>query len=155
VVKKINMNVSNQYPTQVLLAEDDDEDYLIFSLAIEELSFKVVLTRAENGDILLKLLDENNPDIIFLDLLMPCKDGRQCLREIRANRKYDGIPIIVYSSLSDLQSIEFCYREGSNLYAIKPHTLSELKTILEKIFSIDWKKVMYFPPRSGFVLNPQ
>jgi len=149
------MKVSNQYPTQVLLGEDDDEDYLIFSLAIEELSFKVVLTRAENGDILLKLLDENNPDIIFLDLLMPCKDGRQCLKEIRANRKYDSIPIIMYSSLSDLQSIEFCYREGSNLYAIKPHTLLELKTMLEKIFSIDWKKVMYFPPRSGFVLNPQ
>ncbi len=82
------MNVPNQYPTNVLIAEDDDEDYLIFSLAIEELSFKVILSRAENGDILFKLLDENNPDIVFLDLLMPCKDGRQCLREIRANRKY-------------------------------------------------------------------
>lgn len=149
------MNVSNQYPTNVLIAEDDDEDYLIFSLAIEELSFKVILSRAENGDLLFKLLDENNPDIVFLDLLMPCKDGRQCLREIRANRKYDAIPIIVYSSLNDLQNIEFCYREGSNMYAIKPHTLVELKTILEKIFSIDWKKVLYFPPRSMFVLNPQ
>jgi len=102
-----------------------------------------------------KTLDEKNPDIVFLDLLMPCKDGRQCLREIRANKKYDAIPIIVYSSLSDLQNIEFCYREGSNLYAIKPHTLTELKVILEKIFSIDWKKVLYFPPRSMFVLNQQ
>lgn len=149
------MNLSNQYPTHVLLAEDDDEDYLIFSLAIEELSFKVILSRAENGNILLKLLDEKNPDIVFLDLLMPSRDGRQCLREIRANKKYDSVPIIVYSSLSDLQNIEFCYREGSNLYAIKPHTITELKTMLEKIFSIDWKKVLYFPPRSGFVLNPQ
>jgi CheY-like chemotaxis protein len=148
------MNVSNYDPAHVLMAEDDDEDFLIFSLAIKELAFTVVLTRAENGDILFKLLDEKNPDILFLDLLMPCKDGRQCLKEIRANKKYDSLPIIMYSSLNDLKDIEFCYREGSNLYAIKPHTLTELKTILERIFSIDWKKLLYFPSRTDFVLNP-
>lgn len=142
-------------PTHVLMAEDDDEDFYIFSLAIKELSIKVILTRAENGDILLQLMDEKNPDIVFLDLLMPCKDGRTCLKEIRSNKKYDTIPIVVYSSLSDLKSIEFCYREGSNLYAIKPSTLNELKTVLEKIFSIDWKKMLYFPPRSKFVVTPQ
>jgi len=141
--------------THVLMAEDDDEDFYIFSLAIKELSIKVILTRAENGDILLQLLDEKNPDIVFLDLLMPCKDGRTCLKEIRSNKKYDTIPIVVYSSLSDLKSIEFCYREGSNLYAIKPSTLNELKSVLEKIFSIDWKKMLYFPPRSKFVVTPQ
>ena len=149
------MSINPTDYTHVLMAEDDDEDFFIFSLAIKELSIKVVLTRAENGDILLQLLDEKNPDIVFLDLLMPCKDGRTCLKEIRANKKYDTIPIVVYSSLSDLKSIEFCYREGSNLYAIKPSTLNELKTVLEKIFSIDWKKMLYFPPRSKFVVAPQ
>ena len=150
-----HMTLNPTDPTHVLMAEDDDEDFYIFSLAIKELTIKVVLTRAENGDILLQLLDEKNPDIVFLDLLMPCKDGRTCLKEIRANKKYDTIPIVVYSSLSDLKSIEFCYREGSNLYAIKPSTLNELKTVLEKIFSIDWKKMLYFPPRSKFVVTPQ
>jgi CheY-like chemotaxis protein len=157
-MEKINpehMKVSPADPTHVLLAEDDDEDYFIFSLALKELTIKVILTRAENGDILLQLLDEKNPDIVFLDLLMPCKDGRTCLKEIRANKKYDTVPIVVYSSLNDLKSIEFCYREGSNLYAIKPSTLTELKTVLEKIFSIDWKKMLYFPPRSKFVVNSQ
>jgi CheY-like chemotaxis protein len=149
------MNVSNQDPTHILMAEDDDEDYLIFSLAIDELSFAVVLTRAENGEILMKLLDEQHPDILFLDLQMPCKDGRQCLKDIRANKKFDAIPIIVYTSLTDLKDIEFCYREGSNLYAIKPHTLTELKNILTQILTIDWKKLLYFPPKSEFVINPQ
>jgi CheY-like chemotaxis protein len=150
-----HMTLNPTDPTHVLMAEDDDEDFYIFSLAIKELSIKVILTRAENGDILLQLLDEKNPDIVFLDLLMPCKDGRTCLKEIRSNKKYDTIPIVVYSSLSDLKSIEFCYREGSNLYAIKPSTLNELTTVLEKIFSIDWKKMLYFPPRSKFVVTPQ
>ena len=149
------MNVSKLDPTHVMMAEDDDEDYLIFSLAIDELSYAVVLTRAENGEILMKLLEEKHPDILFLDLLMPCKDGQQCLKEIRANKKYDAIPIIVYTSLNDLKEIDFCYREGSNLYAIKPSSLSELKAVLERIFSIDWKKLLYFPPRNQFVINPQ
>ena len=149
------MTVSTYDPTHVLLAEDDDEDYLVFSLAVQELSFRVILTRAEDGEILFKLLDEQHPDILFLDLLMPCKDGRQCLKEIRANRKYDTLPIVVYTSMHDLKNIEFCYREGSNLYALKPGSLSELKNVLEKIFAIDWKKMLYFPTLAEFVLNPQ
>lgn len=149
------MTVSTNDPTHVLLAEDDDEDYFVFSLAVQELSFRVILTRAEDGEILLKMLEEKHPDILFLDLLMPCKDGRQCLKAIRADRKYDTLPIVVYSSFHDLKNIEFCYREGSNLYALKPGTLSELKTMLAKIFSIDWKKMLYFPTLAEFVLNPQ
>jgi CheY-like chemotaxis protein len=144
----------DQELTYVLLAEDDDDDYLIFSLAVDELtSVKVTLKRAENGDILMKLLDEKNPDLLFLDLQMPCKDGRQCIREIRANRKFDSLPVIVYSSMSDLESIEFCYREGSNLYAKKPASLSDLKGILEKIFAMDWKRMLYYPPMSQFVIS--
>jgi len=139
------MTVSTYDPTHVLLAEDDDEDYLVFSLALQELSFRVILTRAENGEILLKMLDEQHPDILFLDLLMPCKDGRQCLKEIRANRKYDTLPIVVYSSFHDLKNIEFCYREGANLYVFKPTDEATLVSILRRILSIDWKKTLYFP----------
>jgi len=144
----------DQELTYVLLAEDDDDDYLIFSLAVNDItSVRVELKRAENGDILMRLLDEKHPDLLFLDLLMPCKDGRQCIREIRANSKFDSLPIIVYSSMSDLESIEFCYREGTNLYARKPSSLSDLKSILEKIFAMDWKRMLYYPPMSQFVIN--
>jgi hypothetical protein len=59
----------------------------------------------------------------------------------------------VYSSLSDLQTIEFCYREGTNLYAKKPSSLADLKDVLEKIFAIDWKRMLYYPPMSQFVIN--
>ena len=140
-------------PTHILLAEDDEDDYFIFSLAVQELSIRVMLSRAENGDILLKLLDEKIPDLLFLDLLMPCRDGRTCIKEIRANAKYDTLPIIVYSSMRDVNNIQFCYREGGNLYVFKPSSLPELKDVLERILSIDWKNMMYYPPLSGFVIS--
>jgi len=148
------MEMSTYNPPHLMLAEDDDDDYLVFSMAVKELSVAVLLTRAQDGEALMKLLSEKHPDLLFLDLLMPCKDGRQCIKEIRANPQYDSLPIIVYSSLRDLKEIEYCYREGTNLYTVKPSTISELKSILERILTIDWKKMLYYPAFSNFVINP-
>lgn len=140
--------------TQVLIAEDDDDDFLIFSLAIAEIEVAIALTRAKDGEKLLQVLSENIPDILFLDIQMPCKNGRECLKEIRANQRYDDLPIIIYSSFTDLNTIEYCFREGSNLYTIKPNTMGELKDILRRILVIDWRKAMYYPRKSEFVINP-
>jgi CheY-like chemotaxis protein len=146
--------MENSTPSpHVMIAEDDDDDFYIFSVALEELSITIVLSRAENGNILIRLLNDKIPDILFLDLMMPGKDGRECLKEIRANHRYDALPVIVYTSLKDMKEIEFCYREGANLYVIKSTGYGDLKTILERILVIDWKKIMYYPPLSQFVVN--
>lgn len=148
----MSLSVENA-ATRVMIAEDDDDDYYIFSVAMEEISFTVMLSRAIDGEMLLKMMEVHTPDILFIDLMMPCKNGKECLREIRSNTKYDTLPIIVYSSLSDLTNVEYCYREGSNLFAIKPNSIGELKVILERILSINWKKTLYFPPKSEFVMR--
>jgi CheY-like chemotaxis protein len=146
------MTLPNQ-ATKVLIGEDDDDDYLIFSLALEETSYKVLLTRATDGKMVLSQLELEMPDILFLDLNLPAIEGRQCLKEIRANRKYDALPIIIYTSYDDLTSIDYCYREGSNLYVLKPSTVGDLKHILDRILSIDWNRIKYFPPKSDFVIR--
>jgi DNA-binding response OmpR family regulator len=122
-------------------------------VALEELSITVVLSRAEDGNILISLLNDKMPDILFLDLMLPGKDGRECLKEIRANTKFDALPVIMYSSLKDMKEIEFCYRQGANLYVVKPTAYTELKDMLERILNIDWKKLLYYPPLSQFVVN--
>lgn len=148
------MNDLQEEVHRVLVAEDDHDDFELFANVITDLSLKVILTRAENGDILMKIMHENMPDILFLDILMPCRDGKHCLQEIRTYRKFDNLPIIVYTSLQDLETIEFCYRNGTNLFVYKPHSYSELVEVIEKIFTINWKKVNYYPTRDNFVLNP-
>ena len=140
--------------TQVLIAEDDDDDFEIFSFALKEVSISIVLMRAENGEILLKILDSYLPDILFLDVFMPCRDGRMCLKEIRANKKFDLLPIIMYSSVRDSKTIEFCFREGANIYVIKPSSFRDLTMVLKKILSVEWKKSVYYPARPDFVMNP-
>jgi DNA-binding response OmpR family regulator len=147
------MSLTQPNSTNVLIAEDDDDDFFIFSVAVSETGFSVLLKRAEDGELLMNLLREQLPDILFLDLLMPIKDGKQCLLEIRADRRYDTMPIVVYTQLDDLETVEYCYRQGSNLITIKPNTIADLREALQRILAVDWKKTMYFPPKSEFVIG--
>ena len=139
--------------SNVVIAEADHDDFEMFSLAIQDLSLRVIIRRAENGEILMQLLETNIPDMLFLDIALPRKDGKQCLREIRANKKYDLLPVIMYTSFCDTRSIEFTFREGANIFVIKPSSFNELKEILKSIFAIEWKKSMYFPALPDFVIN--
>ena len=125
----------------VLMAEDDKDDFDVLADAISKVPVKVILSRAENGDVLMKLIHEKIPDLLFLDIILPGRDGRDCIREIRSDKKFDKLPIIVYTSLKDLDTIEFCYRWGSNLFVQKPQTYSEIADIVRRIFSIKWKKL--------------
>lgn len=139
----------------IVLAEADDNDYLVFSVAVNQQETKVNLQRADNGIILMQLLGEGIPDILFLDMLLPLKSGRQCIKEIRADERYDELPIIAYTAMEDLETIEFCYREGANLYVLKPKDAATLVGVLRRILSINWKKTLYFPQRSQFVIGSE
>jgi len=143
-----------EHVRNVLLAEDDDDDYELFVEVVKDLSLKIFLTRAENGDVLMRILHEKVPDMLFLDIMMPCKNGKDCLLEIRAHKKFDNLPIIVYTSLRDFETIEFCYRRGTNLFVHKPYSYAELVGVIEQIFSINWREMRYYPKLSNFVLNP-
>ena len=137
----------------ILIAEDDNDDFELLHDVIKNLPLSLVVNRAENGDVLMKLIHESIPDLLLLDLILPCKDGRTCLLEIRNNKKFDELPIIVYSAQRDSDSIDFCFRNGTNLYVYKPDTYSQIVEAVEKIFSLNWKEMKYFPTRSNFVLN--
>lgn len=138
--------------TGVLIADDDEDEFLIFSIAIEETKLAVDLTHAKDGVVLLQMLEENIPDILFLDIMMPCMNGRECLKEIRSNARYDHLPVIMYSAFSDLNNIDYCFRERANLYAVKPVVIAELSAMLKRILTMDWKK-MYYPARPEFTIT--
>src|SRR5688572_4379995 len=99
-----------------MIAEDDDDDFEVFSNAVNAVSIAIVISRAENGEILMQKLNafEELPDILFLDIMMPCMDGKECLKMIRSNKKFDTLPVVMFSGVTEPRSIEHCFREGSN-----------------------------------------
>lgn len=136
----------------VLLADDDHDDVLIFELALNKVPILVKLRHAKDGEMLFELLRQQIPDIIFLDIKMPCKDGVACIVEIRSNSAYNNIPVIMYTSMKHVKYIDDTYSNGANFYLLKGSSIHELAEKLKKIFSIDWKNVIYYPPKSEFML---
>lgn len=136
----------------ILLAEDDIDDVYIFESALKETNMPYIMRNAENGDVLFILLKDRLPYILFLDIHMPCKDGVACIIEIRKNRDYDQLPVIMYSSQLSAKIIEDSYRNGANLYLSKTTTFNELVVKLKQIFAIDWKHYLHYPPKDQFVL---
>ncbi|MDB5281008.1 MAG: response regulator receiver protein [Bacteroidota bacterium] len=68
-----------------MLADDDRDDRYFFEKALEDLSVAAALRVVSNGEALMSCLLKTGgqlPDILFLDLNMPCKGGKECLQEI-------------------------------------------------------------------------
>lgn len=111
------------------------------------------MRHANNGETLFILLKDKIPYLLFLDINMPCKDGVTCITEIRRNRDYDHMPVIMYTANNSERVIDDCYKNGANLYLAKSYTVGALKDSLKKIFSIDWSNYLPYPTRDQFVMN--
>lgn len=70
------------------------------------------------------------PDLIFVDLIMPLKDGEECLVEIRSRPKFSEVPVVIYSTALDIPKAEKLREEGANLYLRKPSSFDQLKIAL-------------------------
>jgi response regulator RpfG family c-di-GMP phosphodiesterase len=138
---------------EVLVADDDIDDFEVLRLAIHEVGADIRVSRAENGDILLGLIGEKVPDLLFLDIHMPCRDGKSCIREIRNNHKFDNLPVIVYSGNQDTNLINFFYRYRANHYVCKPASYDELADVVRKIFSTRKETMLEATAQHEFVLN--
>jgi len=132
----------------IILADDDADDRDLFSEAMEECCINVTVETAKDGIELVKLLKNTNrtPDLIFLDLNMPNKNGKECLIEIRKSQALKHLPVIIYSTSSSQRDIEFTFEKGANLFISKPSSYKELVQIAKKVLALDWKK---FQPKSN------
>jgi len=122
----------------ILLAEDNLEQCFFFRKALKEIAPEIQLNEVHDGDTLMELLEFYIPDLLFLDLAMPCKNGVQCIQEIRENRAYDQLPIVVFTISSQEHTIQTAYGLGANLYFIKPGNYDLLISSLQEIIAMDW-----------------
>jgi CheY-like chemotaxis protein len=125
----------------VLLAEDDEEDVMLFKTVLSELNQDIIVTVATDGNVLMAILKQVTllPEMIFLDLNMPHKNGFECLSEIKGNEKWNSIKIVILSTSSQPQQIETAYKGGADLYLAKPVSYTQFKNMLEKCLNLDWE----------------
>ena len=122
-------------PLHILLADDDENDRQLFKEAFSELNIKTIVRTVNNGIQLMQWLNRKNirlPDLLFLDLNMPRKNGLECLKEIKSNEKLKDISISIYSTSDNEKDIEETFLNGANVYITKPNNFNKLKQVLEK-----------------------
>ena len=126
----------------IALADDDDDDRMLFSEAIEEISIKTKLSLFNHGQELMDYLSAPGvvlPDLIFLDLNMPIKNGMECLKEIRQNPNLKDLCIAIYSTSSSEKDIEETFLNGANIYLNKPNNFVKLQSSVERILQLNWQ----------------
>lgn len=114
------------------------EHCFFFGRALKEVAPGVSFSAVHDGDKLVQLLESYLPDLLFLDLGMPCKNGVQCIKDIREQREYDSMPIVVFSINDDDKAIQSAYGYGANLYIVKPDEYASLKAVLQKVLTMNW-----------------
>ena len=139
----------------VLLADDDQDDRFFFNKALQALPIRSQLITVKDGEQLMIYLVENSerlPDVLFLDLNMPRKNGIECLSEIKHNQKLKDLPVIIYSTAQHAYVSDDLYGIGAHYYFYKTD-LNETKVILHYILNLLLERSLPKPGREEFVLT--
>ncbi len=116
----------------ILLIEDDAFVSDVYQTKLSHEGFEISV--AENGIKAMEKLKKIIPDIILLDVMMPYMDGKEVLKRLKKNKKWENIPIIILTNLSQKEEVEELLEKGADDYLIKSHfTPSE---VVEKIKSL-------------------
>ena len=142
----------------LFLADDDKDDCLFFKDALEELPVSAELTTVHNGEQLMQLLKEKIgelPQVLFLDLNMPRKNGFECLSEIKSSDKLKELPVIIFSTSFEQDVVNLLYKKGGQYYIRKPAEFSQLKKVIHEALILIAEGNKNQPPRENFVLTGQ
>lgn len=115
---------------RIVIVDDDADDREIIKDAFVNSGTDQEYVFIENGDKLMEYLEINLanslPSLILLDLNMPGKDGRETLKEIKTDNRYQHIPTIVFTTSSSHRDRIMAYSLGANCFITKPDTFNKL-----------------------------
>jgi CheY-like chemotaxis protein len=141
-------------PIDILLAEDDEDDYLLISEALKESRLANKMHWVKDGEELMDYLHRRGnfadperspfPGIILLDLNMPRKDGREALKEIKTDPALRKIPIIILTTSKAEEDILRSYDLGVNSFIRKPVQFEDFVEMV-KVLGRYWFEIVELP----------
>ena len=129
----------------VLVVEDEAAQREVLSYNLEAEGFRVA--RAENGEEALMLLDEEHPDIIVLDWMLPNVSGIEICRQLRQKSETRGMPVIMLTAKGEENDRIRGLETGADDYIVKPFSPAELTARIKAVLR------RAHPEQSGEVLS--
>ncbi|MFY9221166.1 MAG: response regulator [Blastocatellia bacterium] len=144
-------------PIVILIADDDIDDRLLTKDALIESRLANDLRFVEDGEELMDYLlhqgkyknPENSPQpgLILLDLNMPKKDGRETLKEIKANESLRHIPVVILTTSKADEDILKSYDLGANSFICKPVSFESLVNVM-RVLGKYWFEIVELPNKN-------
>ena len=110
----------------------DDEDMIRYALKsiIQKLNM-VCVGEATNGQEAIDLYAKEKPDIMFLDINMPVKNGDEALKAIRA--KFPDANVVMLTSVAETETVTKCVQDGAINYILKTNPLDKIGIMIEEV----------------------
>jgi CheY-like chemotaxis protein len=122
----------------ILLVEDDIDDVDLLKEALLENNVHYQMEVIMEGDKVFKYLETTEilPEIIVMDLNLPKTGGKEILQEIKSNYSLTKIPIVVLTTSSSKEDIEYCEKMGISKFITKPATLEGWNSTIHSILHV-------------------
>ncbi len=119
ITTRVKRDVHNLQKSKIMIIDDTDLNIAIIMTYLKHAGF-YNFERAADGVEALSKLDEFQPDIIILDLMMPVMDGFEVIRRIRSMPEFQNLPIIIQTGMSQPEQQIQAWKNGANDVVIKP-----------------------------------
>jgi CheY-like chemotaxis protein len=140
----------------ILLADDDEADCLLFKDALEELPVTAQLTIVHDGEQVMEEISKRGkklPDVLFLDLNMPRKSGFATLGAIKRSSELLSLPVVILSTTSELKTVKNVFRDAAHYYICKPDNFLQLKKVIYEAITLITQKDNPMPNEEDFIIT--
>ena len=139
---------------EILMAEDSPMDQLMTTEALRDSTLRNHLHIVDDGETAMEFLRKEGefahvptPDLILLDLNMPRKGGLEVLSELKENRQWKHIPVVILTSSKADADVMGAYASHASCYITKPMDFENYAEAVRSIESF-WLSTVTLPPKS-------
>ena len=119
---------------KILIIDDEEDIQKLLKIRLQQENFNVAV--AEDGDVGIKMAEQELPDMILLDIMMPRMDGYTCLKEIRKLPKTRDIPVLMLSGKEEEKVKDLFAFQKISGYIEKPFELDNLVSKVKDILKM-------------------
>ena len=116
---------------KILIVDDSPTDVEMFSEALLQEGHSILV--AADGITAEEMVQNESPDLLILDIIMPRKDGFQVCRDLKSNPSTNHIPIAIVSSKGEEVDIFWGKKQGADAYLVKPFEMDELLSVVNNL----------------------
>lgn len=147
------MSHTDKLPLKILLVDDSEHDRYFFQQVLNDIPFPTLLSTIDGLGFSNYLTNNSDrPDVLFLDLNMPGKNGFDCLAELKSDEELRHIPVVIYSSAFDEIVADELYKNGAHFY-VQKKDFADLTKVLHVVLSIVKEKNINRPSRNEFAFK--